>query len=126
SRSRRTGRGPTTSSRSRPTGVLTQLTAAESKDRSPDWSPDGFRIAFQSDRSGNLEVVTMDPSGANVSQVTTCAEGDFSPAWSPDGSQIVFGSNRSGEDELYVADTDGANVAQYTHAGDVNQLASWA
>ena len=33
------------------------------KDHSPRWSPDGSRIAFVSNRSGNNEVYVIDPSG---------------------------------------------------------------
>ena len=40
---------------------LIQLTDHPADDISPSWSPDGHRIAFTSDRSGDNEIYTIDP-----------------------------------------------------------------
>jgi len=39
-----------------------RITNNTAKDESPDWSPDGSRIAFISDRDGNNEVYVMNPT----------------------------------------------------------------
>jgi TolB protein len=35
-------------------------------DWAPAWSPDGKRIAFQSERDGDYEIFVMDADGTNV------------------------------------------------------------
>ena len=51
-----------------------------------DWSADGRRIAFVSDRDGDDEIYTMKPDGSRVRQLTF-NDGPFDggPNWSPDG-----------------------------------------
>lgn len=60
-------------------------------DRYPRWSPDGKRIAFASDRSGNYEVWLMDSDGTNLNQITTFTQNQGSfPIWSPDGNRMSY------------------------------------
>jgi len=69
----------------------TMITNNAKSDRDPDWSPDGTRIAFSSNRGGNFDIYTMYPNGtffANVTNTPDCDE--YEPAWSPDGSKIAF------------------------------------
>ena len=43
---------------------MRQLTNNTTKDRNPDWEPDGRRIAFQSNRDGNYEIYTINSDGS--------------------------------------------------------------
>ncbi len=65
----------------------------------PRWSPDGTRIAFASNSSGQVQIYTIQPDGSNLTQVTT-GGGDW-PTWSPDSSTIAFESTRGGNSEIY-------------------------
>jgi TolB protein len=65
------------------------LTQHEALDSDQRWSPDGTRIVFASDRSGNRDVWVMDADGGNPTQLTTDSADDLQPAWSPDGTKIV-------------------------------------
>ena len=58
----------------------------------PDYSPDGKKIAFGSDRSGRFEVWVCDRDGANPVPLTSSERPVISndPEWSPDGKQVVF------------------------------------
>lgn len=70
---------------------LRQLTHDTFKDRGPAWSPDGERIAFYSDRSGNYEIWTIRPDGSDLRQVTRIGGSTAdTPVWSPDASRIAF------------------------------------
>ncbi len=62
-------------------------------DRYSRWSPDGRKIAFTSDRSGQSEIWIADTDGSNPTQLTSSdrsAEISTFPVWSPDGTRILF------------------------------------
>jgi TolB protein len=57
----------------------------------PSWSPDGTKIAFESNVSGNYEIWVMDADGRHKTQITDEPRFEhLTPSWSPDGSQIVY------------------------------------
>ena len=62
-----------------------RLTNNPNFDISPSWSPDGKRIAFQSDRDGHgrfhFEIYVMDADGGNLQNLTNNRHADVSPAW---------------------------------------------
>ena len=67
--------------------------------RSPAWSPDGGKIAFASDRSGNFEIYRTKaaPEGRLNKPVNLSKNpaGDYAPTWPPDGRKIAFTSERA-------------------------------
>jgi dipeptidyl aminopeptidase/acylaminoacyl peptidase len=93
-----------------------QLTSGRAIDVFPVFSPDGTRIAFQSDRAGQADVYVMDSDGSNVVRLTGSGDDnldDYAPTWSPDGRQIAFLRGEvppGGPGELWVIDADGSNA----------------
>ena len=64
------------------------LTDNASQNVSPQWSADGSKIFFLSNRSGSMQVWTMNPEGGNATQLTKL-EGDIEGfGVSPDGAHI--------------------------------------
>ena len=78
----------------------------------PNWSPDGARIVFESDRveKGDLEIYSMKADGSEVRRLTNNPALDALPAYSPDGKRIVFVSDRLQKDSrrLFTMSSTGA------------------
>src|SRR5258708_3914474 len=84
--------------------TITQLTHAQGNSFDLDWSPDGSKIIFRTDRDGQApfrsfdagEIYVMEADGSNQTNLTNSPAIDGWPKWSPDGSRIVFASYRDG------------------------------
>jgi Tol biopolymer transport system component/predicted Ser/Thr protein kinase len=78
-------------------------------------SPDGEWIAFDSNRSGNMDIWIMRKDGSELRQLTTNAAHDWVGSWSPDGNQIAFHSLRRGNRDLYMMPVAGGAVTPLTN-----------
>ena len=110
---------------------LERLTSAGGPDLFAAWSPDGSRIAFASQRDGDINLYTMNADGSDQTRLTQGAERDTSPVWSPDGAMIAFSraSNSSSDDwrvfivpaiggaATLVPDSDGLLVSDWSSDG---------
>lgn len=108
---------------------LVKLTTDTQMDMHPAWSPDGMRIAFQSNRgSGEMNVWVMDADGGNAVQLTANVNEDRNPAWSPDGAWIAFDSDREGTFDIWrmpVA-TGEADAENLTFGNDDDIEPAWS
>lgn len=72
------------------------------------------RIAFTSDRDGNLELYLMNPDGSDLIRLTNDPEADMGPAWSPDGTKIAFTAAADFHDlkggDICVMRVDGSGI----------------
>ena len=122
------------------------LTNHEGGDFRPDFSPDGARIAFSTDRdtpvSGHPifaftrqregDVYVMNRDGSAVQRLTATPDWDGSPEWAADGRTLYFYSARpreivgpptspilgqEGGFRIWAMDADGANPRAVTPAG---------
>jgi len=105
-----------------PGGEAKQITEGQDwNDSDPQWSPDGTRIAFVSDRTGkafddshNTDVWTIPAAGGTLTKISDHAFEDENPRWSPDGKQILFTGQTALHQfpKLYVADSSGSSPSQ--------------
>lgn len=88
----------------------------------PAFSPDGTKIAFVTNRDGNLELYVMNVDGSGQTRLTNDPLTDDDPTFSPDGKKIAFTRNS----ELYVMNADGSGQVRLTDnlANDGNPVFS--
>jgi TolB protein len=109
-------------------GVLeTPTRSATVSNMMPVFSPDGTRIAFVSNRDGNMEVYVMNRDGSNVRRLTNHPAYESTPTWSPNGAQVAFTSDRSGSAQIYIMNAaDGSNVRRLTVSERYADRATWS
>jgi dipeptidyl aminopeptidase/acylaminoacyl peptidase len=79
-------------------GSPKQITEGDDwNDSDPQWSPDGTRLAFVSNRTGkeyeenrNTDVWVISAEGGKLTKISDHDEADNQPRWSPDGKWIAF------------------------------------
>lgn len=103
-----------------------QLIASTRRDSSPQISPDGSRIAFASDRTGDFEIWVCENDGQNPVQLTFGIHAAGSPRWSPDGRRIAFDSTGKGNRDIYVVEASGGQVLPITHDVSEDVRPSWS
>ena len=83
-------------------GISSQpLISSTQVENSPQFSPDGKKVAFASTRTGSYEIWTCDSNGGNTRRLTFFG-GPLTgtPRWSPDGRQIAFDSRPNGYSDI--------------------------
>ncbi len=89
------------------TGPPARFIASTRGDYAPQYSPDGKRIAFESDRSGVYGIWVSDADGSNAVELISRAGASCGTAsWSPDGQRIAFNFDAEG------------NIGYLCHSGE--------
>jgi Tol biopolymer transport system component len=97
-------------------GSATPLIQSSFHEYHPQYSPDGRRVAFESNRAG-AEIWLADADGSNPTRLTRGpGRRQGSPGWSPDGGSIVFDSQaEGGHVDVWRIGVDGSGLRQLTH-----------
>jgi tricorn protease len=98
-------------------GVVRNLTRTSgAHDRAARWSPDGRKIAFLSDRSGEDELYVIDALGTGKPEQLTSGGKSmrYNPQWSPDNKRIAFSDKDGRLVVVTVADKKLTEAARET------------
>jgi TolB protein len=105
--------------------LLTTATSSEKPYRlNPSWSPDGRRIAYESQVKGISQLMLISPRDRSVTPLTNEGENE-APSWAPDGRHLVFSSTRGGTQQLWILDVDSGRLRQLTR-GPRARRAAWS
>ncbi len=109
-------------------GEPSLLISSTRQQAAASFSPDGSRIAFQSDRSGSWEIWTCASDGSNAVQLTHFGGAlTGTPRWAPDGKQVAFDSQDNNRiAQVYVMSADGGEPRRLTNGQDGGEVPSWS
>lgn len=105
-------------------GKLQRLTNDIYAEKHPQWSPDGSRIVFATDRGsdtqvenllfGEYELALYALASGEIAVLTDLAGNAINPQWSPDGRAIAFVSDHQGIANVYRLDLASKEIVAVT------------
>ena len=105
-------------------GQLRRVTNQPSEEWLPVWSPDGQRLAYQSDRNGQSDIYVCAVDGSGETRLTNMTGNHEAPHWSPNGRSIIFDSDFSlagavsNAISIYQMNADGTQPRQLAAQGE--------
>ena len=108
-------------------GSPVELISSPRQQADEQFSPDGKRIAFASDRSGSFEIWVCNSDGSSPVQLTSVGNAFAgTPHWSPDGRWIAFDSRAGGKAGIFVASAEGGEPRRVTDGNWGDLVPSWS
>ena len=116
--------GPTSPNRN---SVSTKFIASTQQESEAQFSPDGKKIVFDSDRSGTWELWVCNREGHNCVQLTSLSgPAPGSPRWSADSRWVAFDCPKAGNSDIYVISAEGGPLRQITTESSNDVRPSWS
>ncbi len=100
----------------------TQVVSSSRLDQRPALSPNGRQLAFESTRSGFMEVWVADLQSGQTRRLTNLASSSGSPRWSPNGEWIVFDSRASGRPGIFKIAVSGGVPVPLTASNQASDV----
>ncbi|MCT8690013.1 Tol-Pal system beta propeller repeat protein TolB [Glaesserella parasuis] len=93
---------------------------------SPEWSPDGSKLAYVTIENKESQVVVHDIRSGARKVIGSLRGHNGAPSFSPDGSRVAFASNQDGVLNIYVTGVGGGSPRQLTSNAGNNTEPSWS
>ena len=96
------------------TSAMRRLTF-DGKNRFPLWSADGHRVAFQSDRQGDVAIFWQPADGGTAERLTKPEQGTVHvpESWSPDGKEFLFSATKGSTVSLWTFSLEDRKAAPF-------------
>ncbi len=95
---------------------------------SPDWSPDGERLAYVSFESGRSSQIFVQNVATGERRAVASFRGiNGAPSWSPNGEQLAITLSRGGNPDIYIIDVrSNAAPRQLTRHFGIDTEPTWS
>lgn len=93
---------------------------------SPNWSPDGKRLAYVSFEDHAAAVFVQSLSSGERHKVSSLPGINGAPSWSPDGSELAVTLSKDGSPDIYVLEVASGAMHRVTHDDSIDTEASWS
>jgi len=93
---------------------------------SPNWSPDGQKLAYVSFEKGNSAIYVQNVSTGQRDLVSSGKGINGAPAFSPDGRFMAMTLSYSGNPEIYIRDLASGQKRQLTNHWAIDTEATWS
>ena len=99
-------------------GAPRPVAPSTSNDQVPNWSPDGKRLVFYSDRTGINQLYVVAVDGGEPAALTRSLTPIGPASWTPDGERILYRSGDYGQpNDMFIMSDRGDNVVRLTNSG---------
>lgn len=92
---------------------------------SPNWSPDGRKLAYVSFESGRSNVVIQNLDGSNREVVADFPGINSAPAWSPDGQSLAMTLSKDGNADIYIMNLKTRSLRKVTRHWAIETESAW-
>lgn len=103
---------------------IRRMTNSGSLNLSPNWSPDGSKIAFSSVRGRSWWLYMIDVKTKEEKRLTLQRGLNISPSFSPNGDKLAFAYSKEGNSDIYIM--EGNNMRRITNHVAIDISPSWS
>ena len=93
---------------------------------SPNWSPDGKKVAYVSFESRKPVIYVQDLSSGKRVVLSNQKGNNSAPAWSPDGKKLAMSLSRDGNTQIYSMNADGTELKRLTTGSTIDTEPQWS